>query len=246
MKAVTVIVLSLIFKLVTGKITDTLYDFPQNVSNRVIQLQGYNKVVGKDMKFILNCSSSAMKFGEYTAEFLSNGNTINYIRYFEGICYKTVNMSVCDSLICDCYVDSDTSWYSIAIEKPANNDKFSCLIRERKTSTDYVYALEGIWSKSESKSRVIQVAHTASHSRQSFDVTNTDQEMMAIILTGTIMLLGLITIFIIFIIVKKRKIVKGRQNTYQNEEGSYQNNVVSHTSTNGGSLGHRRKLSNQL
>lgn len=247
MKAVTVTVLSLVFKLATGKLTNTLYDFPQNASNRVIQLQGYNKVVGKDMKLILNCSSNAMKFGEHTAEFLSNGNTINYIRYFEGICYKTVNMSVCDSLICDCYVDSDTSWYSIAIEKPANDDKFSCLIRERKTITDYVYALEGIWSKSESKSRVIQVAHTASHPRQSFGVTNTKQETIAIILIiAILLLLWPIIIFIRYYILKKRKNVKGRQNTYQNEEGSYQKNVVSHTSTNGGSLGHRRKLSNQL
>lgn len=118
------------------------------------------------MKFILNCSSSEMTFGEYTAEFLYNGNTINYIRYFRGICYKTVNMSVCDSLICDCYVDWDTSWYSITIEKPADGDKFSCLIRERETCADHVYALEGIWSRNESKSHVIQVAHTAPHPRQ--------------------------------------------------------------------------------
>lgn len=118
------------------------------------------------MKFILNCSSSEMKFGEYTAEFLSNGNTINYIRYFSGICYKTINISVCDSLTCDCYVDEDTSWYSMAIEKPAKSYQFSCLIREKKPSKDYVYALEGIWSESESISHVIQVAHTASHPGQ--------------------------------------------------------------------------------
>ncbi|VDI37418.1 Hypothetical predicted protein [Mytilus galloprovincialis] len=139
----------------------TSYRVPGEVPTTVIQLQVYERMMTNGIQFILNCTSSEALV-ESTAEFLSNGNTINNIRTFHGICLQTINKSACYPEICDCHVEGNTSWYYIVIEKPINDEQFSCRIRGIITSGNYGLVLEGIWNN-ESKSQVVRVSNIATN-----------------------------------------------------------------------------------